>query len=200
VRNSLPTGQQRGARGFPLVDVTQNCVQLFLRDLRSLLRLRLPPWPDLAFFGRRDRLGDELIVHTVLDEYTGPGAAALALVQEETGVGVRHSIVNIGIVENYSIARKLAQYIHFFQGGPCTNDRALATELECDPLHVVGLRRGHHDLATDAGRAGEGKLVEARVGGHQLAAVVVPRQDIDHPRRQTYTTRVLEAYTNQQNH
>jgi hypothetical protein len=44
---------------------------------------------------------------------------------------------------------------------------ALAAQLQLEPLEVAG--GGPHDLAADLGRAGEGDLLDVRVGGQPRA-------------------------------
>ena len=57
----------------------------------------------------------------------------------------------------------------------------LAAELEADPLELLAAHRG--DLAAGGGRAGEGDLVDARVGDQVLADLAAAGDDVDDARR-----------------
>ena len=140
-------------------DVLENLVELGLVDLRTLLRLRVERVADLR---RAVLLGDAIdhfVVHLLLDEQPAAGTAALALVEVQGQVRAFDGRVEIGVGEDHV--------------------RALAAQLEGEPLHRLG-RRLLDDLRGGQ-LAGEGDLVDGRVRHQRRAGRrAVARHDVDH--------------------
>lgn len=138
------TGGHGGTGLLAGIDVAHDAVELQLRDLGSLEGLNVEWVSDLVGLGALLEAGDELVVDALLHVDAGAGAAALAVVEEDTEVDPRDGVVDVGVVED--------------------NVGRLASELKGDLLEV-GVGGGLEDLATDKGGAGEGDLVDVHVRG-----------------------------------
>lgn len=141
---ALTTDLDLGTGLLALLDVTHDTVELELRDLGALEGVWLEWIADLVLVGTLLEAGKELVVDALLDEDTGTGTAALAVVVVDTEVDPADGIVNVCVVED--------------------DVGALSTELEGDLLQVR-LGGGLEDLAANDGGAGEGNLVDVHVGG-----------------------------------
>lgn len=125
------------------VDVLHNTVELETGDHGALEGVVFERIADLV--GRSTLLEalDELVVDTLLDQDTGAGTAALAVVEEDTKVGPGDGIVDISIVED--------------------NVGRLAAEFQSNLLQVA-LSGSLENHAADVGGASEGNLVNVGVG------------------------------------
>lgn len=141
---ALTTNLDLGTGLLALLDVAHDTVELELRDLGALEGVWLEWVADLVLVGTLLEAGHELVVDALLDEDTGAGTAALAVVVVDAEVDPADGIVNVGVVED--------------------DVGALSAELEGDLLQVR-LGGGLEDLATNDGGAGEGNLVDIHVGG-----------------------------------
>lgn len=119
------------------LDVGHDSVVLELRGLRSLEGGSVEGVSDLERLHLLGEEGEELVVDAVLDVDAGSGAAALAVVEEESEGGPRNGLLKVGVVEN-DVGR-------------------LSSELESDVLEVGG-GGSLHDDTTDEGGSGEGEL------------------------------------------
>lgn len=88
------------ARRLAVVDVGHDAVELDLRDLWALEGV-LVEWvaDDVLLCSLLESL-DELLVDALLDVDTRAGAAALAVVEEDTEVDPGDGVVDVGIVED----------------------------------------------------------------------------------------------------
>ena len=127
-----------------VVDVFHDTVELELGDLRTLEGIGVKGVAELVLGSTLLEAGNELVVDVLLDEETRAGAAALAVVEEDTEVGPRDGVVNVGVVEN--------------------NVGGLATKLESNLLQVA-LGGGLEDGTANKGRTSEGDLVNVHVAG-----------------------------------
>lgn len=127
-----------------VLNVLHDTVILELRDLGTLEGILGEGVTDLVLGGTLLEARNELVIDTLLDQQARTGTAALAVVVEDTKVGPRDGVVNVGIVKD--------------------NVGGLATELEGDLLQV-GLGSSLEDRAANQGRTGEGDLVNVHVGG-----------------------------------
>ena len=113
--------------------------------------------------GHLGELLDHRVVDLVLHEQPAAGAAALALVEVQPEHRAFERGIQVGVGED--------------------DVRALAAELERDPLEGVGGAR--HDDPADLGRAGEGDLVDARVLDERRAGrLAIAGDDVDDARRE----------------
>ena len=125
-----------------ILNVTHNPVVLQLTDLRALERLLVERVADGV--GSRPLLEglEERVVDILMHVDTRAGATALAMVVVDTEVDPRNGLLDVGVLED--------------------NVWRLATKLEGNFLQVrVG--SGLHDLATDAGGASKGDLVDVHM-------------------------------------
>lgn len=141
---AVAAGGHGGTGLLAVLNVSHDAVELQFRDLRSLEGGHVEWVSDLVGLGALLEAGDELVVDALLHVDAGAGAAALAVVEEDTKVDPRDGVVNVGVVED-DVGR-------------------LASKLEGDLLQV-GVGSGLEDLATDKGGAGEGDLVDIHVRG-----------------------------------
>ena len=113
--------------------------------------------------------------------HQGPAGAGadLALVQGEHGEAFQR-LVQEGVVVIHHVLEE--------------DVRRLAAQLQRHRNDVLG--RVFHDLLTNGGRAGEGDLGDARIGGQRLADLDArARHDVQHAGRQ----QVLDQFDDQQN-
>ena len=127
-----------------VVDVLHDTLELELGDLGTLEGVGREGVADLVLGSALLEAGNELVVDVLLDQETRAGAAALAVVEEDTKVGPGNGVVNVGIVED--------------------NVGRLATKLEGNLLQVA-LGGGLEDGTADQGGSGEGDLVDVHVAG-----------------------------------
>ena len=69
----------------------QACIDLYLRPLFAVVSQRVA---DLALLGACHAALDKLVVDGLFDEGARSGAATLALVEEESKMGVLHGLIN----------------------------------------------------------------------------------------------------------
>lgn len=124
------------------LDVAHDAVELELGDLGTLEGVGSEGVADLVLEGAGLEGLEELVVDVLLDEDTGTGAAALAVVEVDTEVDPRDGSLDVSIAED--------------------NVRGLATKLESDFLEVGG-SGGLHDGAAHNGGSGESDLVDIHV-------------------------------------
>ncbi len=116
------------------------------------------PGPTLIFAGDLADSFDDLVVDAFVNHEAGPGAAALALVEEDGAGGSGDGFVEIGVGED--------------------DGWAFAAEFEGDLLEVSG--GGLDDEAADFGRSGEGDLVDEGVSGERSSgAFAESGEDVD---------------------
>lgn len=157
---TLTTGGNGSTLLLTVVDVLHDAVELQLRDLRALEGVGSEGVAELVGSGALLEAGNELVVDALLDQDTGTGAAALAVVEEDTEVGPRDSVIDVGVVED--------------------NVRGLATQLQSDLLQVA-LGGGLENHTTNQGRTGEGNLVDIHVAGDSSTGdTAEAREDINH--------------------
>ena len=65
-----------------------------MSHLRSLFVLAVEGIADRPLLGPLDRPLDKLVIDLLLDEYPGSGAAALALVEEQSEVALFHRLLH----------------------------------------------------------------------------------------------------------
>ena len=139
-------------------------VKLKLGNLRTLEGIGMEGIADIVALCSLLEALEELVVDGFLDIDTGTGAAALAVVEEDTEVDPRDGVVNVGVLED-DVGR-------------------LAAELECDLLQV-GRGSSLEDCAADDGGAGEGDLVDVHVGGEGgTSDLTETGDDVDDTRRE----------------
>src|SRR5262249_16436534 len=97
---------------------------------------------DGAVLGAGDGFFHEFVVYLFLDEGARAGAAALALIEEQSEVRTLDGLIHVGIGEN--------------------NVGTLAAKFQTDALEV-GFRRVLHDEVADFGRTGKRDLVDVVV-------------------------------------
>ena len=95
-------------------------VELLLVNLSTLLGLLVGGVAENALLGALNGELHELVVDLLVAVDTRAGAAALALVEEETKVGNLDGLVDVSVVHD--------------------DQRRLATELQCDVLEVLCAR------------------------------------------------------------
>ena len=98
--------------------------------LRTLLRVGIERVADSAPPGAGAAFFHELVVDFLFHEHPRSGAAALAVIEEQSEVRALHGFIEIGIREH--------------------DIRALTAQFQRDPLQV-GLRRGLHDQMSHFG-------------------------------------------------
>ena len=136
-----------------------DAVELELGNLRALEGVRSERVANDVLGRALLELLHELVVNALLHVDTRAGAAALAVVEEDTKVDPGDGVVDVGVLEDDV-------------GG-------LATELESDLLEVGG-GSSLEDLATDDGGASEGDLVDVHVGGEgSTGDLTETRDDVD---------------------
>lgn len=141
---ALTTQSNGGTLLLAVVDVLHDAVELQLGDLGTLEGVLGEGVAELVLGGTLLEALDELVVDALLDQQAGTGTAALAVVEEDTKVGPRDGVVNVGIVED--------------------NVGGLAAELEGDLLQVT-LGSGLEDHTANQGGTSEGNLVNVHVAG-----------------------------------
>lgn len=141
---TLTTNSNGGTLLLASINVLHDTVKLELRDLGTLEGLLVEGVTQLVLSSALLEAGNELVVDTLLDQNTGTGAAALAVVVEDTKVSPGDGVVDVGIVED--------------------NVGGLAAQLESNLLQV-GLGSSLEDSAADESRSSEGDLVDVHVGG-----------------------------------
>ncbi len=115
------------------------------------------PWPSRMRSARRAQLVDEPVVDAVLDDQPAAGRADLAAVQERRGQRVVDRGLEVGVGEH--------------------DVRALAAELERDPLHVDGSRG--HDRLPARETSGERHEIDIEALGERLPdAVARPEHEV----------------------
>ena len=124
-------------------DLPHDAVILQLGDLRALERVRTEWVTHFVLLRSGLERFDKLVIDPLLNIYPGSGAAALAVVEENTKIDPRNRILNIRIVED--------------------NIRALATKLQGNLFQIRASGR-FHDLPANNGRSGESDLVNVHVG------------------------------------
>lgn len=141
-----------------------NAVELQLRDLRTLESALVEGVANDVLEGALLEASQELVVDALLDVDTGAGAAALAVVEEDTEIDPGDGVVDIGVLED-DVGR-------------------LAAELESNLLQV-GTSSRLEDLTANDGRTSEGDLVNVHVRGNGLTSdLAETRDDVDDTRRE----------------
>ena len=159
---ALTTDLNLGTALLAAVDVLHDAVELELGDLRALEGVGGEGVTDLVLGGTLPEAGNELVVDALLDQQARTGAAALAVVEEDTKVRPGDGVVNVSVLEDDV-------------GG-------LATQLKSDLLEVA-LGSGLEDGTTDHGGTGEGHLVNVHVAGDGgTSNTTETRDDVDHTR------------------
>ena len=97
---ALTTSDDGGTLLLPLFNVAHDTVILELGDLWALEGVGCEWVADLVCKSASLESLDELVVDTRLNVNTRAGTAALAMVEEDTKVDPRDSVLDIGIVEN----------------------------------------------------------------------------------------------------
>lgn len=141
---ALTTQSNGGTLFLAVVDVLHDAVELQLGDLGTLEGVIGEGVAQLVLGGTLLEALNELVVDALLDQQAGTGTAALAVVEEDTKVGPRDGVVNVGIVED--------------------NVGGLAAQLEGDLLQVT-LGSGLEDHTANEGGTSEGNLVNVHVAG-----------------------------------
>lgn len=161
---TLTTDLHLGTALFAAVDVLHDAVELELGDLRTLEGVGGEGVTDLVLGGTLPEAGNELVVDVLLDQQARTGAAALAVVEEDTEVSPGDGVVNVSVVED-DVGR-------------------LATQLKSDLLEVA-LGSGLEDGTADHGGTGEGNLVNVHVAGDGgTGNTAETRDDVDHTSRE----------------
>lgn len=156
---ALTTLSDGGTLLLAALDVVHDTLELELRDLGTLEGVDGEGVTELVLGGTLLEASDEFVVDLLVDQDTRTGAAALAVVEEDTKVGPRDSVVNVGIVED--------------------NVGRLATQLESDLLQVT-LGSGLQDHTANDGRTSEGNLVDVHVVGDGVTGhTTETRDDVD---------------------
>src|SRR5215510_11891801 len=135
---ALPADQRLRAFLLPRLEIAAHAIELVLADERADARLGIEAGPLLHARGGLGQLVGELVVHLLLDEEPGTGAAHLPGTEEHAEERALHGRVGIGVAED-DVGR-------------------LATQLEGDPLQRA--RRLAMDLLPHLGGAGERDLVD----------------------------------------
>lgn len=159
---TLTTGDKGSTLLLAVVDVLHDAVELQLRDLRTLESVGSEGVAELVGGGALLEAGNELVVDAFLDQDTGTSAAALAVVEEDTEVGPRDGVVDVGVVED--------------------NVRGLATQLKSDLLQVA-LGGSLENHTTNQGRTSEGNLVDIHVARDSSTGdTAEAREDVNYTR------------------
>lgn len=141
---ALTAESDGGTLLLSVVDVLHNAVELELGNLGTLEGVTLEGVAELVLLGTLLEASDELVVDALLDQQARTGAAALAVVEEDTEVSPGDSVVDIGVLED--------------------NVGGLATELKSNLLQVR-LGSGLQDHTANEGGTSEGDLVDVHVAG-----------------------------------
>jgi len=141
---AVTTKSDGGTLLLSVVDVLHNTVELELGDLGTLEGVTLEGVAELVLSGTLLEASDELVVNALLDQQARTGAAALAVVEEDTEVSPGDSVVDIGVLED--------------------NVGGLATELKSNLLQVR-LGSGLQDHTANESGTSEGDLVDVHVAG-----------------------------------
>jgi hypothetical protein len=144
VTETLTTDLDGGTLVLAGLDVAHDAVVLELRDLRTLEGLLVEWVTNLVLLSSLLEGSEELVVDGLLDEDTGTGTAALAVVVVDTEVDPVNGLLDVGVLEDDV-------------GG-------LATKLEGDLLEVGG-SSSLHDLSANDGGTSEGDLVNVHMRG-----------------------------------
>lgn len=159
---ALTTKRNGGTSILTVLDILHDAVELELGDLGTLEGVGGEGVTELVLGGTLAEARDKLVVNALLDQQPRTGAAALAVVEEDTEVGPRDGVVNIGIFED--------------------NVGGLATQLEGNLLEVA-LGSGLEDGTADGGGTGEGDLVNVHVAGDGSTSDTTETGDnVDHTR------------------
>jgi len=90
----------RGTLLLAMLDVLHDAVKLKLRNLRTLEGVGIEGVAELVLGRTLLEAGNEVVIDTFLNQQAGSGAAALAVVEEDTEVGPGDGVVDIGIVKD----------------------------------------------------------------------------------------------------
>lgn len=162
---ALTTERNGSTTLLTVLDVLHDAVELELGDLRTLEGVGGEGVTELVLGGTLPEASDELVVDALLDQQPRAGAAALTVVEEDTKVGPRDGVVNVGILED--------------------NVGGLATQLKGNLLEVA-LGSGLEDGTADSGGTGEGNLVNVHVAGDGgTSDTTETGDDVDHTRGET---------------
>ncbi len=155
--------KQGGALLLPALNVPHDAFELDIVDLGALIRVFIEGIAYDNFFRSFDRFFHEFVVNFLVDEESGAGAAALALVHEQRELALLDGLVDVGVVANYV--------------------RRLSAQLEGDSFQAA---RGRvtHDVEADLRAAGEGDFVHAAVPDQVRANVAEAAQHLEHPGRE----------------
>src|ERR1700722_736994 len=99
VGQPLTAGQRTRTLLPAHVEVAGHARELFFRNQRSDLSVRIAPIADPQCFAERGDAADELLVDLVLDKQPGAGAADLPGIGENRHAGARNSLVQVGVGE-----------------------------------------------------------------------------------------------------
>ena len=147
------------------MSILHDAVVLQLRNLGSLEGIRAERITNNVLLCSLLEFLDEFVIDALLDVDPGAGAAALAVVVEDTEVDPRDGVVYISIVED--------------------NVRALAAKFKSDLLQVRS-GSGLHDLPTNDRAARESNLVNIHVcGDGSTGYLSETREDVDYTWRKT---------------
>eukprot|EP00906_Rhabdomonas_costata_P014954 RCo021454 len=139
----LPAALHLRALLLALFDVPQDLLELDLVHLGALVGVRSKLVTQLDGLRPGDKALHKLVVHSLLDEDSGPSTAHLAVVEEDSNSRPSHGYIEISVVED--------------------NVGRLAPELQSHSLEVR-LRRELHDGSAGRPRTGEGNLQHILVG------------------------------------
>lgn len=162
---ALTADENLGTSLLALINVAHDTVELELGHLGTLEGVLVERVADLVGGCALLEALDELVVDALLDEEAGTGTAALAVVEEDTEVGPRNGVINIGVVED-DVGR-------------------LASQLQSDLLQVT-LSCGLEDGTANGGRTSEGDLVDAHMGRDgRTRNATKARDDVNNTRRES---------------
>ena len=142
ISNTITAANQLGSLVPARFDIPHNLVELRLIHLRTLFGLGIEGIAHRGFSRTGAALFNELIVYFLFYEHAGPGAAALAMVEEQSEVRALHCFIQIRVREH--------------------NVGTLAAQFQGDPLQV-GFRGGFHDESSHFGGTGERYLIDVHV-------------------------------------
>lgn len=91
---------QLGTLLLAMVDVRHDAIILQLRDLRTLEGLGVEGVANLVLLGAGLEALNEVVVDVFLDQDTGTGAAALAVVKVDAEVDPRDGVVDVCVLED----------------------------------------------------------------------------------------------------
>ena len=170
---AVATALEVGALLLAGLDVAEDLVELLLINLSALLGLLVRGVAEDALLGALHGELHELVVDLLVAVDARGGAAALALVEEQTKVSDLDGLSDVGVVHD--------------------DEGRLAAELEGDILEVrVG--RGALDEAANLRGAGEGDLVDVHVVGETSAGSgAVTGEDVNHARGEAGLEAELEG-------